>query len=324
MTEFFKDVTGRIPYEGPDGDDPLAFHWYDADRVVAGKAWRTTCASPSAIGNSSTGTGSHLRRRNVGIGRGATLVPGDRPMDAARQKMAAAFEFFDKLGVPSTASTTRTSRQGGDVQGIVARLDEMVDLAAEHQSARAWACCGPANMFSNPRYQAGAATNPDPEVFAYAAAQVTHAWRRRPASEATTTCCGRPRGHDTLLNTDLRRELDQLARFLSMVWSTSNASGFNGGILLEPKPFEPTSTSTEFDVAAVHAFLQRYDLADEIKVNIEVTTHAVGPRLRHRSRSRSRRDLGFDRRQRRRRPIGWTSTASRCRSSRWPSGCSRS
>ena len=134
---------------------------------------------------------------------------------------------------------------------------------------------GTANLFSNPRYQAGAATNPDPEVFAYAAAQVAHCLEatHRLGGHNYVLWGGRE-GYDTLLNTDLRRELDQLARFLSMVVEHKHAIGFTGAILLEPKPFEPTKHQYDFDVAGVHAFLQRYDLADEIKVNIEVN-HAT-------------------------------------------------
>jgi xylose isomerase len=152
----------------------------------------------------------------------------------------------------------------------------MVDLAAEHQHRTGvellW---GTANLFSNPRYQAGAATNPDPEVFAYAAAQVAHCLEatHRLGGHNYVLWGGRE-GYDTLLNTDLRRELDQLARFLSMVVEHKQRIGFSGTILIEPKPFEPTKHQYDFDVAAVYAFLQRYDLADEIKVNIEVN-HAT-------------------------------------------------
>ena len=152
----------------------------------------------------------------------------------------------------------------------------MVDRAAEHQERTGvevlW---GTANLFSNPRYQAGAATNPDPEVFAFAAGQVAHCLEatHRLGGHNYVLWGGRE-GYDTLLNTDLRRELDQLARFLSMVVEHKHRIGFTGAILVEPKPFEPTKHQYDYDVATVHAFLQRYDLADEIKVNIEVN-HAT-------------------------------------------------
>src|SRR5262245_31751375 len=152
----------------------------------------------------------------------------------------------------------------------------MVDCAAEHQERTGvrllW---GTANLFSHPRYQAGAATNPDPEVFAYAAAQVAHCLEatHRLGGHNYVLWGGRE-GYDTLLNTDVRRELDQLGRFLSMVVEHKHRIGFPGTILIEPKPFEPTKHQYDFDVAAVHAFLQRYGLVDEVKVNIEVN-HAT-------------------------------------------------
>jgi xylose isomerase len=152
----------------------------------------------------------------------------------------------------------------------------MVDVAAGHQAHTGvellW---GTANLFSNPRYQAGAATNPDPEVFSYAAAQVAHCLdaTHRLGGHNYVLWGGRE-GYDTLLNTDLRRELDQLGRFLTMVVEHKHRIGFPGTILIEPKPFEPTKHQYDYDIAAVHAFLQRYDLLDEVKVNIEVN-HAT-------------------------------------------------
>ena len=149
---------------------------------------------------------------------------------------------------------------------------------------------------------AGAATNPDPEVFAYAAGQVAHCMdvTHRLGGHNYVLWGGRE-GYDTLLNTDMQRELDQLGRFLNLVVEHKHAIGFEGTILIEPKPFEPTKHQYDYDVAAVYAFLQRYGLEHEIKVNIEVN-HATlsGPRLRPRGRRRGRRrDLRVDRRQRR-------------------------
>jgi xylose isomerase len=149
-------------------------------------------------------------------------------------------------------------------------------LAAEHQERTGvvplW---GTANLFSHPRYQAGAATNPDPEVFAHAAAQVAHCLEAtHRLGGANYVLWGGREGYETLLNTDMRRELDQLGRFLSLVVEHKHRIGFTGTILVEPKPFEPTKHQYDFDVAAVHAFLQRYDLVDEVAVNIEVN-HAT-------------------------------------------------
>jgi xylose isomerase len=134
---------------------------------------------------------------------------------------------------------------------------------------------GTANLFSHPRYQAGAATNPDPEVFAYAAAQVAHCLEAtHRLGGANYVLWGGREGYDTWLNTDLARELDQYGRFLAMVVEHKHRIGFGGTILIEPKPFEPTKHQYDYDVAAVWAFLQRYDLVDEVKVNIEVN-HAT-------------------------------------------------
>jgi xylose isomerase len=278
MAEFFTDVTERIPYVGPDSDEPLAFHWYDRDRVVAGRRMEDHLRFAACYWHSFNWDGFDI------FGAGTldrpwhpTYARATDPVDAARQKMAAAFEFFAKLGVPHYCFHDRDiAPEGSSFKESAALLDEMVDVAAEHQERTGvtplW---GTANLFTHPRYQAGAATNPDPEVFAYAAAQVAH------CLEATHRLRGHNyvlwggrEGYDTLLNTDLRRELDQLGRFLTMVVEHKHRIGFTGTILIEPKPFEPTKHQYDYDVAAVHSFLQRYDLHGEVKVNIEVN-HAT-------------------------------------------------
>ena len=152
----------------------------------------------------------------------------------------------------------------------------MAELAAGHQESTGiellW---GTAKLFGNKRFAAGAATNPDPEMFAYAAGQVAHCMdvTHRLGGHNYVLWGGRE-GYETLLNTDMKRELDQLGRFLNLVVEHKHAIGFEGTILIEPKPFEPTKHQYDYDVATVYAFLQRYGLADEIKVNIEVN-HAT-------------------------------------------------
>ena len=278
MAEFFTDVTEPIRYEGPDSDNPLAFHWYDPDRVVAGRRMEDHLRFAVCYWHSFNWDGFDI------FGAGTldrpwhpTFAPAADPIAAATQKMDAAFEFFTKLNVPFYCFHDRDiAPEGSSFKESAALLDEMAERAAAHQQRTGvevlW---GTANLFSNPRYQAGAATNPDPEVFAYAAAQVAHCLEvtHRLGGHNYVLWGGRE-GYDTLLNTDLRRELDQLGRFLSMVVEHKHRIGFTGTILLEPKPFEPTKHQYDYDVAAVHAFLQRYDLADEIKVNIEVN-HAT-------------------------------------------------
>jgi xylose isomerase len=276
--EFFTDVTDRISYEGPDSDNPLAFRWYDAEREVAGRSMADHLRFAVCYWHSFAWDGFDI------FGAGTldrpwhpTFAPRADPMDAAKQKMDAAFEFFSKLSVPFYCFHDRDiAPEGTSFKESAANLDEMVDVAADHQQRTGvqllW---GTANLFSNPRYQAGAATNPDPEVFAFAAGQVAHCLEAtHRLGGSNYVLWGGREGYETLLNTDMKRELDQLARFLTLVVEHKQRIGFTGAILLEPKPFEPTKHQYDYDVAGVHAFLQKYDLADEIKVNIEVN-HAT-------------------------------------------------
>src|SRR5258706_1049375 len=205
------------------------------------------------------------------------LTSGLDAATASRAKLDAAFEFIDKLGVPFFTFHDRdVAPEGRTYAEPRANLAASVDQIERHMARTgARLLWGTANLFSHPRYAAGAATNPDPEVFAYAAAQVkTMLEVTHRLGGANYVLWGGREGYETLLNTDMKREVEQLARFLSMVVEHKRRIGFTGTILLEPKPFEPTKHQYDYDVAAVHAFLQRYDLADEIKVNIEVN-HAT-------------------------------------------------
>jgi len=275
MSEFFTTVTEPIAYEGPETDNPLAFRWYDADRVVAGRTMAEQLRFAVSYWHSFNWDGFDI------FGSGTLDRPwldgtGD-PVETAKVKMAVAFEFFEKLGVPFFCFHDRDiAPEGESFAHSCAMLDELVDEAAGHMDRTGvellW---GTAKLFDHPRYAAGAATNPDPEVFAYAAAQVTHCMdvTHRLGGKNYVLWGGRE-GYETLLNTDLGRELDQLGRFLQLVVEHKHRIGFGGLILIEPKPFEPTKHQYDFDVAAVAAFLQRYDLVDEVKVNIEVN-HAT-------------------------------------------------
>jgi xylose isomerase len=199
------------------------------------------------------------------------------PMDAARRKMDAAFEFFSKLGAPFWCFHDRDiAPEGATFAESCRNLEAMVDEAAQHMEATGMRLLwGTANLFSNPRYQAGAATNPDPELFAYAAGQVCQVLEAtHRLGGSNYVLWGGREGYETLLNTDMGRELEQLARFLHLVVEHKHAIGFEGTILIEPKPFEPTKHQYDYDVAAVHAFLQKYDLAEDVCVNIEVN-HAT-------------------------------------------------
>ena len=273
-TTFFGEVD-RIRYEGPSSDNPLAFRWYDADRTVAGRSMRDHLRFATCYWHSFNWNGFDI------FGDGTLdrpwLAAGLDPMRAAETKMEAAFEFFSKLTIPFWCfHDLDIAPEGSTFSETAANIDRMVDLAGEHQQATGvellW---GTAKLFANPRFMAGAATSPDPEVFAYAAAQVAHCMNatHRLGGHNYVLWGGRE-GYETLLNTDLRRERDQLGRFLHMVVEHKHRIGFRGTILIEPKPFEPTKHQYDYDVASVHAFLQKYGLEDEIKVNIEVN-HAT-------------------------------------------------
>ena len=165
---------------------------------------------------------------------------------------------------------------GSDFSEFTSNLNALVDRAGQKQEETGvrllW---GTANMFSHPRFAAGASTNPDPEVFAYACAQVCNMLEAtHRLGGANYVMWGGREGYETLLNTDMKREAEQLARFMHLVVEHKNRIGFKGTLLIEPKPFEPTKHQYDYDSATVHAFLQKFDLAEEIKLNIEVN-HAT-------------------------------------------------
>jgi xylose isomerase len=186
--------------------------------------------------------------------------------------MDAAFEFVTKLGVPFFCFHDADVAPQGDTFAESARnLEVMVDYAEKKMAeTRVRLLWGTANLFSHPRYAAGASTNPDPEVFAYAAAQVRHALEatHRLGGENYVLWGGRE-GYETLLNTDLKREGEQLARFLHLVADHKRAIGFEGTLLIEPKPAEPTKHQYDYDSQTVHGFLERFGLVDEYRLNIE-------------------------------------------------------
>jgi xylose isomerase len=273
MTSFFDSIE-PIRYAGPDSTDPLAFRWYDADRVVGGKTMAEHLRVGVCYWHSFTWDGFDI------FGAGTLDRPwhpnqaGDMdPMEAARMKMDAAFEFFGKLGAPFFSFHDIDIAPAGDTFEETCRyFDEMVEYAAgkmdETGTKLLW---GTTNAFSHRRFMSGASTNPDPDLFRYAAAQVAHCLQKtHELGGANYVLWGGREGYETLLNTDMSRELDQMGRFMNMVVEHKHAIGFEGTLLIEPKPMEPTKHQYDYDVATVHAFLQRYGLADEIKVNIEV------------------------------------------------------
>lgn len=280
MTSFF-DSVDAIRYEGPDSDNPLAFRWYDGDRVVLGRTMAEHLRFGVCYWHSFAWDGMDI------FGSGTMDRPwnpssrtGDRAMDpmaAARMKMDAAFEFVSKLGAPFFSfHDIDIAPAGASFAETCRYLDEMVDEAAAHMERTGvkllW---GTTNAFSHPRFMSGAATNPDPDLFEYAAAQVARCMSKtHQLNGANYVLWGGREGYETLLNTDMKRELDQLGRFMNLVVEHKYAIGFDGTLLIEPKPMEPTKHQYDYDVATVYAFLQKYGLEHEIKVNIEVN-HAT-------------------------------------------------
>lgn len=274
-SQFFLEVPGRIPVGGPRSSDPLSFKVYDPDRIVLGKRMEDHLRIAVAYWHSFASPGSDMFGSGA-LDRPWIDAPGDE-MDAARAKMAAAFEFFAKLGTPFYCFHDRdVAPDGRSFAEFRRNLDVLVDDAGGYQERTGirllW---GTANLFGHPRYAAGAATNPNPEVFAYAAAQVKNMLEVTKRLGGTNyVLWGGREGYDTLLNTDLRRESAQLARFLHLVVEHKHRIGFEGTLLIEPKPMEPTKHQYDSEAAVVHGFLARNGLDGEYKLNIEAN-HAT-------------------------------------------------
>ena len=270
-TGFFGDIQ-KVKYEGPDSDNPLAFRHYNPDEIVLGKRMEDHLRFAVAYWHSFAWEGGDP------FG-GRTF---DRPwysneLDAAKLKADVAFEFFSLLGAPYYCFHDADVRpEGRNFAENTRYLNEIVDIFEKKQAETGvkllW---GTANLFSNRRYMGGAATNPDPDVFAFAAATVKSCIdaTKRLGGENYVLWGGRE-GYETLLNTDLGRELDQMGRFLNLVVEYKHKIGFKGTILIEPKPQEPTKHQYDYDVATVYGFLKRYGLENEVKVNIE-QGHAI-------------------------------------------------
>ena len=270
---YFSDIA-PIAYEGPEADNPLAFKWYDKDRLVLGKRMEdhlrfAVCYWHSFCWNGLDPFGGDTFQR-----------PWQHmadPMAAARAKADVAFEFFAKLGAPYYCFHDRdVAPEGSTPRESVNHLHEMVEVLQAKQAATGMKLLwGTANLFSHRRFMAGAATNPDPEIFALAALQVKEAMDAtlKLGGENYVLWGGRE-GYETLLNTRVGQELDQLGRFLNMVVEYKHKIGFKGTILIEPKPREPTKHQYDFDTATVYGFLARYGLDKEVKVNIEAN-HAT-------------------------------------------------
>ena len=271
--EYFPGIQ-KIKFEGKDSDNPLSFKYYDPDKLVNGKPMKEHLRFATAYWHTFCGTGGDP------FGPGTKIYPwdiGNDPIQSAHQRLDAAFEFFTKLGTEFFCFHDRDmSPEGENVKETNKLLEDFSELAKHKQEESGvkllW---GTANLFSHPRYMNGAATNPDFDVVAYAGSQV------KAALDATIKLGGENyvfwggrEGYSSLLNTNMKRELDHLAMFLSQARDYGRNNGFSGTFLIEPKPMEPSKHQYDFDVAAVAAFLKHYDLDNDFKINIE-NNHAT-------------------------------------------------
>jgi xylose isomerase len=269
----FSDIP-TIAFEGPASDNPLAYRYYDAEKIVLGKPLREHLRFAVAYWHSLAMNGSDPFGAAT-INR--PWMSGSDPMAAARVKADAAFELFRVLGLPFYTFHDRdVAPEGGSLKESLANFHGIVDyLAKKMESYPTKLLWGTANLFSHPRFMAGAATNPDPEVFAWSATTVKHCMdATMRLGGANYVLWGGREGYETLLNTDMHQELQQLGRFLTLVVEYKQKIGFTGQILLEPKPKEPTAHQYDFDVATVYGFLKSFGLENEVRVNIEAN-HAL-------------------------------------------------
>jgi xylose isomerase len=274
MNMGYFDGVEKIQFEGKGSDNPLAFKFYDENRVVAGKTMKEHLRFAVSYWHTFCGTGADP------FGGPSKVFPWLGASDAiteGKQKMDAAFEFISKLGAPYYCfHDFDLVQEGGSIAESEQRLAAMVEHAKQHQEASGvkllW---GTANLFGNGRYMNGAATNPDFSVLARAGAQV------KSAIDATVALGGEGyvfwggrEGYMSLLNTNMKREQENFARFLHMAKEYARKQGFTGTFFIEPKPMEPMKHQYDFDAATVIGFLRQHNLQDDFKLNIEVN-HAT-------------------------------------------------
>jgi xylose isomerase len=271
--EFFKGI-GQIKYEGLNSDNPLSYRWYDESKVVAGKPMKDWLRFAVAYWHSFVGNGGDP------FGEPTHIYPWNEKQDAiarAKDKADAAFEFITKLGLPYYCfHDVDVVDYTNDVNENDSRLQTLTAYLKEKQKASGvkllW---GTANVFSNKRYMNGASTNPDFHVLSHAAAQV------KGALDATIALGGENyvfwggrEGYMSLLNTNMKREKEHLAKFLHTAKDYARKNGFKGTFFIEPKPCEPTKHQYDYDSETVIGFLRQYDLLNDFKLNIEVN-HAT-------------------------------------------------
>jgi xylose isomerase len=271
--EFFPGI-GKIKFEGKDSRNPMAFRFYDENKVVGGKTMKEYLRFAMAYWHTLCGTGGDP------FGGGTKNFPwlaGGDAISVAKNKMDAAFEFMTKIGIPHYCfHDFDLVEEGSSVAESEKRLQTIVDYAKEKQSASGvkllW---GTANAFSNARYMNGASTNPDFNVVAYAGSQVKNAIDATIALGGTGyVFWGGREGYMSLLNTNMKRELEHMGRFLTMARDYARKQGFKGKFFIEPKPMEPSKHQYDFDAATVIGFLKEHGLENDFALNIEVN-HAT-------------------------------------------------
>src|SRR6185503_2305362 len=271
--EYFKKVS-KIQYEGRDSDNPMAYRWYDESKVIAGKTMKEYLRFACAYWHSFCGSGADP------FGEPTHLFPWNEKADAverAKDKADAAFEFITKLGLPYYCfHDVDVIDYTNDINENDRRLKAITDYLQIKQAASGvkllW---GTANLFSNKRYMNGAATNPDFHVLSHGAAQVKAALDTTIALGGENyVFWGGREGYMSLLNTNMKREKEHLAKFLHAAKDYARANGFNGTFFIEPKPCEPSKHQYDYDCETVIGFLRQYDLLNDFKLNVEVN-HAT-------------------------------------------------
>lgn len=275
MTEQFFNNVSKIKFEGADSTNPLAFRYYDENQVVLGKTMKEHLRFAACYWHNFCWTGSDIF--GAGTFERPWIQSTGNQLELAEQKAKVAFEFFEKLGTPYFCfHDVDIAPEGDSLQEFHDNVDHMVGIFEKEMKRTGikllW---GTANLFSNARFCAGGSTNPNPDLYAYAAAQVKHAMdvTHRLGGENYVLWGGRE-GYDTLLNTNLAQEGEQYARFLKMVIEHKHKIGFKGKLLIEPKPQEPTKHQYDYDTATVAGFLHKHGIAGEVHVNIEAN-HAT-------------------------------------------------
>lgn len=273
MSEFFKGI-GKIPYEGKNSTNPLSFKYYNPDEVIAGKPMKEHLKFALSWWHTMGGDGTDM----FGCGTADKTWGESDPSARAKAKVDAAFEIMDKLSIEYFCFHDRDlSPEYGSLSETNARLDEVTDYIAEKMKADPtkkllW---GTAKCFDHPRYMHGAGTSPSADVFAFSAAQIKKAVEATVKLDGTGyVFWGGREGYETLLNTNMALELDNMARLMRMTVDYARSIGYKGDFYIEPKPKEPTKHQYDFDTATVLGFLRKYGLENDFKMNIEAN-HAT-------------------------------------------------